>query len=173
LESSSIGAGGVTVKDGGSITVDSGDIVVTEGEVRVDAVDVSMVIRRWSESPIYGALEFLYDDAALNPSIISNQQSNGGAVMLISSGYPEGSTDFATVSLRSGNDIDDSRVTLGATDVVLSATNVTVGSANVGFYGASPQTKPTVTGSRGGNAALASLLTALANLGLITDSTSP
>jgi hypothetical protein len=32
--------------------------------------------------------------------------------------------------------------------------------------------KPTVTGSRGSNAALASLLTALANLGLITDSSS-
>ena len=43
---------------------------------------------------------------------------------------------------------------------------------NVGFYGTSPQAKPTVTGSRGGNAALASLLTALATLGLITDSTS-
>ena len=35
-----------------------------------------------------------------------------------------------------------------------------------------PIAKPTVTGSRGANAALASLLTALANLGLITDSTS-
>ena len=32
--------------------------------------------------------------------------------------------------------------------------------------------KPTVTGSRGGNAALASLLTALATYGLITDSSS-
>lgn len=32
-------------------------------------------------------------------------------------------------------------------------------------------TKPTITGSRGGNAALASLLTALSNLGLVTDST--
>lgn len=39
----------------------------------------------------------------------------------------------------------------------------------VGFYGATPVTRPAVTGSRGGNAALASLLTALANLGLITD----
>ena len=39
------------------------------------------------------------------------------------------------------------------------------------FNGATPVTKPTVTGSRGGNAALASLLTALAQLGLITDST--
>ncbi len=43
--------------------------------------------------------------------------------------------------------------------------------AKIGFLGASAVTRPTVTGSRGGNAALASLLTALANLGLITDST--
>lgn len=42
----------------------------------------------------------------------------------------------------------------------------------VGFYGTSPGSKPTVSGSRGGNAALASLLSALATLGLITDSSS-
>ncbi|MEU8723510.1 hypothetical protein [Streptomyces antimycoticus] len=41
----------------------------------------------------------------------------------------------------------------------------------LGFYGATAASKPTVTGSRGGNAALASLLTALATLGLVTDST--
>ncbi|MGW1609399.1 hypothetical protein ACWCQZ_08375 [Streptomyces sp. NPDC002285] len=41
----------------------------------------------------------------------------------------------------------------------------------LGFYGATATTKPVVTGSRGGNAALASLLTALATLGLVTDST--
>ena len=44
--------------------------------------------------------------------------------------------------------------------------------ANIGFYGTAPAAKPTVTGSRGGNAALASLLTGLAGLGLITDSSS-
>jgi len=44
-------------------------------------------------------------------------------------------------------------------------------STKIGFFGATTATKPTVTGSRGGNAALASLLTALAGLGLITDST--
>lgn len=42
----------------------------------------------------------------------------------------------------------------------------------IGFYGATPAVKPTVNGSRGGNAALADLLTELATLGLITDSTS-
>ncbi len=44
----------------------------------------------------------------------------------------------------------------------------------VGFFGTAPAgARPNVAGSRGGNAALANLLTALANLGLITDSTSP
>jgi len=42
---------------------------------------------------------------------------------------------------------------------------------NIGFYGTAPIAKPTVSGSRGGNAALASLLTALANYGLIVNST--
>lgn len=43
----------------------------------------------------------------------------------------------------------------------------------VGFFGAGVSTtRPTVTGSRGGNAAVASILNALATLGLITDSTS-
>lgn len=43
----------------------------------------------------------------------------------------------------------------------------------LGFFNdATPATKQTVTGSRGGNAALASLLTALAAYGLVTDSSS-
>lgn len=41
----------------------------------------------------------------------------------------------------------------------------------IGFLGAAASARPTISGSRGGNAALASLLTALATLGLITDST--
>lgn len=47
------------------------------------------------------------------------------------------------------------------------------GSGNkLGFHGATSVTQQTVTGSRGGNAALASLLTKLATLGLIVDGTS-
>jgi hypothetical protein len=42
----------------------------------------------------------------------------------------------------------------------------------LGFHGADPIAKQTVSGAKGGNAALASLITALANLGLITDGTS-
>ena len=58
------------------------------------------------------------------------------------------------------------------------ARNVTVGAGlavagKVGFYGKAPTTKPVVRGSRGGNAALGSLIKALAQLGLVTDSTTP
>jgi cytoskeletal protein CcmA (bactofilin family) len=46
-----------------------------------------------------------------------------------------------------------------------------LGSTGIGFFGAAQDTRQTVTGSRGGNAALQSLLDGLANLGLITDMT--
>jgi len=48
---------------------------------------------------------------------------------------------------------------------------IQVNDIGIGFFGGTTTAKPTVTGSRGGNAALASLLTALATLGLLTDST--
>jgi hypothetical protein len=46
------------------------------------------------------------------------------------------------------------------------------GAARLGFYGRPAVARPNVTGSRGGNAALQSLLTQLVALGLITDGTS-
>lgn len=56
--------------------------------------------------------------------------------------------------------------------LALGGSAISVGNSGqqVGFMGATPVSRPTVTGSRGGNAALASLLTALAALGLVTDS---
>lgn len=59
----------------------------------------------------------------------------------------------------------------------LGAANATIGGAfrhtgsMLGFYNASAIAKPVITGSRSDGTALASLLTQLANLGLITDST--
>lgn len=43
--------------------------------------------------------------------------------------------------------------------------------ANAGFFGTPVTTKPTITGAKGGNVALANLLTGLSGLGLLTDST--
>lgn len=54
-------------------------------------------------------------------------------------------------------------------DGIVVGKNVT---SKVGFYGvATPVVKPTVTGSRGANAALTSLLVALAAQGLVIDAT--
>jgi hypothetical protein len=47
----------------------------------------------------------------------------------------------------------------------------TMFAGNIGFFNTVPRSKPTVSGSRVGNTALASLLTQLASLGLLTDST--
>lgn len=51
------------------------------------------------------------------------------------------------------------------------AVRVAAAAGTLGFYNTTPVAKQTVSGSRGGNAALASLLTALASYGLVTDST--
>jgi hypothetical protein len=59
----------------------------------------------------------------------------------------------------------------GAALTISRATGNTAFSGTVGVNGTTPPaSKPTVTGSKGANAALASLLTALAAYGLITDS---
>jgi len=88
---------------------------------------------------------------------IATPSGGGGPILLQTNG--------------SGVDIDIE----SAGDVDISASgNVSVAAAlgHLGFYGVTGITQPTVTGSRGGNAALHSLLSALANLGLIVDSSS-
>lgn len=51
-------------------------------------------------------------------------------------------------------------------------TRIQVDGTGIGFFATTPAAKPTVSGSKGANAALASLMTALSTLGLVTDSTS-
>jgi hypothetical protein len=54
---------------------------------------------------------------------------------------------------------------------VNSTARFTANNTGIGFYTTTPVAKPTVSGAKGGNAALGSLMTALSNLGLVTDST--
>ena len=56
------------------------------------------------------------------------------------------------------------------THMINGSTRFVITPAGFGFNGAAAVAQPTVTGSRGGNAALASLISALAAYGLITDS---
>lgn len=51
------------------------------------------------------------------------------------------------------------------------ASKLRANTTGIGFNASTPIAKPAITGSRSGNAALANLLTQLANYGLITDST--
>jgi phosphatidylserine decarboxylase len=77
--------------------------------------------------------------------------------------------DFGGVPAIAFGSAQDTVIYRGAANQVKTDDDLLVG-GNIGFYGTSPAAKPTVTGSRGGNAALASLLTGLAGLGLLTDS---
>lgn len=106
------------------------------------------------------------DTAALSGAAVlmgAGQRVSWGGASLISG-------DGNTLNMSTGN-------TAGVG--TLSANNTAIaclrwdgnGSARLGFYGTSPQAKPSITGSRGANAALADLITKLAALGLITDST--
>lgn len=91
-------------------------------------------------------------------------------------------TDFRVPLVSSGAALSTLYLSLAAADaaatvVVTTGTThgVQVGSSvsdKLGFWGATPGPVPTVTGSRGSNAALQSLLVGLASRGLIIDSSS-
>jgi hypothetical protein len=76
-----------------------------------------------------------------------------------------------------GTDTDVSAVLVpkGAGSIALKDSSwnskVEANATGIGFYGATPAAKPSITGSRNSNAALASLITQLATLGLLTDTT--
>ena len=95
--------------------------------------------------------------------LISLAAGNGGATsgaggtVILTAGDAIGASPGGSMVLTAGNGTPNGGIRLATT--------------LLGFFATAPVAKPAVTGSRGGNAALASLLTALAALGLITDST--
>jgi hypothetical protein len=88
--------------------------------------------------------------------------SDAGSLQVFT-GYSYGGLEYRFNAFASGTSIQ----LMGNSQPVVHVTQ----NRKLGFYNTTPVSKPTVSGSRGGNAALASLCTALANLGLITDST--
>jgi hypothetical protein len=100
-------------------------------------------------------------------------QFNGN---ILTSGWFMGNPDGSTLSLGSTNAIRINGGVQPEIQVVGSAKMFFLASGGFQFNGpvgfsAVPISRPTVSGSRGGNAALASLLTALSTYGLVTDST--
>ncbi len=120
------------------------------------------------------ALEFL-DGATTVVSVKSelNAGGNPGVLLEFSTGQK---LTFASTSggINMGADVGGVLTNISFTSdgkVIVGGTMIHDGS-QLGFFSHAAASKPTVTGSRGGNAALASLLTALAGLGLLTDSSS-
>ena len=89
---------------------------------------------------------------------------------LLSQDFVYGRSD--QISGGGTNDVDFYLYGTGTQRFLVNGTRpLTLGSNAIGFYGTTPAAKPTITGAKSGNAALTSLLTQLAALGLITDST--
>jgi hypothetical protein len=83
--------------------------------------------------------------------------------------WGDGKIEWGTATGRDTNLYRLSADTLKTDDSLQVALTFRHLGASLGFYNAAAVAKPTVAGSRGANAALASLLTALASLGLVTD----
>jgi hypothetical protein len=100
---------------------------------------------------------------------IGTRSDNTGVTAIYGSVTPS-STNYA---LRSDGSFTILNVASGGTVSinVAGVAVITLTGTGIGFFGSSAAAKPTVSGSKGGNAALASLMTALAALGLVTDST--
>ena len=107
--------------------------------------------------------------AAINPSVVVG----GGDIKTINLNaadfnLTQGLITVISPDVRMGVATGGNNATIRCT-----CTGAPSNTPKIGFFGATPVSLPGVGGSRGGNAALASLLTALASLGLIIDSTTP
>ena len=88
------------------------------------------------------------------------------AVTLLRSGYATAMTNPVATKYGSGK----GELTLNIATAVTGALNLGDTGQSLGFLGATAIARPAVTGSKSANAALASLLTALASYGLVVDS---
>lgn len=85
-------------------------------------------------------------------------------------GFKSGNTELARFTATGNLLLGTTTDGMAASGSLAIAKDFAHRGANIGFFSTTPINKLTVTGSRGGNAALASLLTQLATYGFITDS---
>lgn len=95
---------------------------------------------------------------------------NGGGVVIQAGGSSSGTAGGITLTpgaAAGGNGAISLKSVAGGDALVILDNGA---ASKIGLFGATPVVRQTVTGSRAGNAALASLLTALATLGVVVDS---
>ncbi len=81
-----------------------------------------------------------------------------------------GSTNDLSVTNIGATAVDIDSMSGNPRHVIINSGDADFNVNTLGFYGATPATKPTVTGARDDGTALADLLTELATLGILTDS---
>jgi hypothetical protein len=110
---------------------------------------------------------FTGTNAIFSGSVKTN--TGGGSAFTSISGSAVTCTNLIAgedIQMRLGGTVGEIRITNGGSTTQV----IDFDRTKIGFLNTAAVSKQTVTGSRGGNAALASVLTALANFGLITDS---
>ena len=124
-----------------------------------------------------GAAGFVYGDATSTAKHTFICDTLEMLVLDSSGGSTIGNASGGGITMRFDGGESFLIISGGVTALDVSANSASVFNSlslstnRIGFFGTGHTTKPTITGSRAGNAALASLLTGLAGLGLITDST--
>lgn len=157
----------------------------TLGNASGDTITVNGITTTWTTSAaLVSAGNFLIDsginaDIELTASSGAQQIYLNGEVRVESSGgtarnlYVGGSlTVNADITVNDDLDVTDALSVGGVANLNGNANICNAAGDTLKFHGGTGATQQTVTGSRGGNAALADLLTKLATLGLIVDGTS-
>lgn len=113
-----------------------------------------------------------------NKVSVKGDGSAGGAAYFVAQNSTAAVSTYFGVTASGGfagtftNHAFDIRTNNSVRINILASGGVQFANTQLGFFGTTPINKPTITGSRGGNVALTSLLGWLHALGLITDSSS-
>ena len=166
-----IAGGAIQIDAGGTITQYSGTATF-QGGTAVTLLDTPLVL--WSTLPASAASERVLFEVDATGQLVIRPLDGTGGYGLPWMTFQRNNAAPTYVVVNSNLEINgtvaiDSAVLMEQSLIVQ---NGFLQGGTLGFFGAAGQTKPNVTGPKGGNAALTSLCAALATLGLITNSTS-
>jgi hypothetical protein len=154
------GTGQVPILGPGAITYSAAGVKIAVPNVLTTAVAIAVA------GTGYRVNDVVVDIMGNLVQITGVTGSTPSSVSLVRTGYAAAApTNPVTTQFGCGTGL-----TLNLTTAATGSLNLSDTGQKLGFFGTTAVVKPTVTGSKGANAALASLLTALANFGLLTDS---
>jgi len=155
---------------------------------RYSRLDVNSGGLYWRARDLGDTPTNLYFGSVSSGSVLflTGRITSGGEVTQVEVRHTAGATDHVTLTGGAGDVVIGVAGTSTNSSISMSgkgtgggkmrdgasATKIQWNTTGIGFNASTPIAKPTISGSRGGNAALASLLTALASYGLIIDGTS-